>query len=137
MSRPRVLLADDSKPLLEGVAEFLASSFDVVGFAQDGQDLIAKASSLSPDVIVVDITMPILTGIEAVHELRRNGLASPVVFLTVHNETEFLQACLLEGAKGFVSKSHMKDDLIPAITSAMNGNVFVSHSVSPAGSRQR
>jgi len=81
-------------------------------------------------VIVVDITMPILTGIEAVHQLRSAGLAARFVFLTVHREDEFIQACLEEGAVGYVVKSNMKDDLITAINSAMAGKLFVSPGLS-------
>jgi DNA-binding NarL/FixJ family response regulator len=130
MNRPRVLLADDNKILTERVSEHLSSSFDVVGIAHDGHDLISEASRLAPDVIVADITMPIITGVEAVHELRAAGLATRVVFLTIHSEHEFLQACLDEGAVGYVVKSHMNTDLIPALNSAMAGKVFVSPSLS-------
>jgi len=130
MNRARVLLADDNKVLVGRVAELLASSFDVVGIAHDGPELISNALRLTPDVIVVDITMPILTGIEAVHQLRSAGLAARFVFLTVHREDEFLHACLEEGAVGYVIKSHMKDDLIPAINAAMAGELFVSPALS-------
>lgn len=130
MNRPRVLLADDNEILVKRVAEHLASLCDVVGIAYDGQDLISKAFQLAPDVIVTDIAMPTLTGVEAVHQLREAGLASRFVFLTVHSEHEFVQACLEEGALGYVVKSHMKGDLISAIHSAMEGKLFVSPSLS-------
>src|SRR6267378_270930 len=110
MNRPRVLLADDNKALAERVAGLLASSFDVVGIVDDGQDLISKALLLTPDVIVIDITMPILTGIDALHQLRSAGLAASCVFLTIHSEDEFLHACLKEGALGYVVKTHMRTD---------------------------
>jgi DNA-binding NarL/FixJ family response regulator len=129
MNRPRVLLADDNKALVKRVAEFLASSFDVVGIATDGKDLIFKARLLTPDVIVTDITMPILTGVDALHQLRTAGLADRFVFLTIHSEDEFLAACLKEGALGYVVKAHMKADLIPAIDSAMVGKLFISPSL--------
>ncbi|MGC1448865.1 MAG: response regulator transcription factor [Candidatus Sulfotelmatobacter sp.] len=130
MNHPRVLLADDNKILTERVAEHLAPAFDIVGIAHDGQELISKAVLLAPDVIVVDITMPILTGVEAVHQLREAGLQAKVVFLTIHSEDEFLQACLEEGAVGYVVKSHMNTDLIPALNSAMAEKLFVSPSLS-------
>lgn len=134
--RPRVLLADDNKLLVERVAELLASSFDVVGTALDGQVLVSKALRLTPDVIVVDITMPILTGIEAVHQLRNAGLDAKFVFLTIHTESEFLEACLDEGAVGYVLKTQMKDDLIPAINAAVAGKLFVSSAISMLEGRQ-
>jgi DNA-binding NarL/FixJ family response regulator len=130
VKRPRVLLADDNEILVKRIAEHLASSCDVVGIAHDGQDFILKALHLAPDLIVSDITMPILNGVAAVHQLREDGLAARFVFLTVHSEDEFLQACLEEGALGYVVKSHMKADLIPAIHSAMAGKLFVSPSLS-------
>ena len=130
MKRPSVLLADDNKRLLERVAELLAPSFDVVGIAHDGQDLVVKALQLTPDVIVVDITMPILTGIEAVHRLRNAGLGAKFVFLTIHSESEFLEACLAEGAVGYVLKTQMTGDLIRAINAAVAGKQFVSSGMS-------
>jgi len=130
VNRARILLADDNEPLLELTSKMLATTFDVAGIAHDGQDLVSKALLLSPDVIVADITMPILTGIEAAHRLRGAGLATRFVFLTIHSEHEFLQACLEEGALGYVVKSHITADLIPAIHAAMAGERFVSPSLS-------
>jgi DNA-binding NarL/FixJ family response regulator len=112
------------------VAKHLASSFDVVGVAHDGQDLISEALRLTPDVIVTDITMPILTGIEALHRLREAGQPTRVVFLTIHTEDAFVQACLEEGALGYVDKSRTRADLITAVRSAMAGKLFVSPSLS-------
>ncbi len=126
MNRARILLADDNTPVLKVTAKMLASSFDVVGMAHDGQDLVSKALLLAPDVIVVDITMPVMTGIEAAQQLRKAGLAARLVFLTIHSENEFIRACLEEGALGYVIKAHMKDDLVPAINAAMAGKLFVS-----------
>ncbi len=123
----RVLLADDYPPLLESVAALLRSSFDVVGTACNGEDLISQAMRLHPDVIVADITMPVLTGIEAAHQLREAGSGAKFVFLTVHPEDAFVQACQAEGALGYVVKSRMKADLIPAINAALNGQSYVSH----------
>jgi DNA-binding NarL/FixJ family response regulator len=130
VNHPSVLLADDNRLLVKQVAEHLASSFDVVGTAHDGRDLVVKALRLTPDVVVVDITMPILTGIEAVRQLRNAGLDTKFVFLTIHSESEFLEACLAEGAVGYVLKTQMKDDLVPAINAAVAGKQFVSSGVS-------
>ena len=130
MNRPRLLLADDNRLLMERVAQLLSTSFRVVDVAYDGQELVEKALRLIPDVIVVDISMPILSGIEAVQQLREAGLAAKIVFLTVHSESEFVDACVAAGAIGYVAKSQMKTDLIPAICSAMAGNLFVSPSLS-------
>jgi DNA-binding NarL/FixJ family response regulator len=130
MKHPRVLLADDNRLLVERVAELLAPSFDVVGTAHDGQELVHKALRLTPDVIVADITMPVLTGIEAVRRLRNAGLKTRFVFLTIHSESEFLEACLADGAVGYVLKTQMTGDLIPAINAAVAGKQFVSSGIS-------
>ncbi len=126
VNRTRILLADDNRPLLEVTAKLLASLFDVVGIAHDGQDLISKALLLTPDVIVADVTMPLMTGIEAAHQLREAGLPARLVFLTIHSESEFIRACLAEGALGYVIKTRINDDLIPAIDAVMMGRLFVS-----------
>ena len=126
----RILLADDHPVLLERVATLLRSSFDVVGTAHNGEDLIAEAMRLDPDVIVADIMMPVLTGIEAAHQLHEAGSRARFVFLTIHSEDEFVRACFAEGALGYVVKCRMGTDLIPAINAAFSGQSYVSRSVS-------
>jgi DNA-binding NarL/FixJ family response regulator len=126
LKRPRILLADDHLVVLQRVAKLLESVFDVVGSARTGREMVTQAMLLNPDVIVVDISMPELSGIEAVQELRKSGSTVKVVFLTIHSEDEFVQACFAEGALGYVVKAHMKTDLIPAINAALSGHPFVS-----------
>ncbi len=126
MNRPRVLLVDDHQLMLERVTALLQSAFDVVGAAHNGREMISEATRLNPDVIVADISMPALSGIEAAHQLRESGSTAKLVFLTIHAEQEFVDACLEEGALGYVVKSHMKTDLIPAINAALSGQCFVS-----------
>jgi DNA-binding NarL/FixJ family response regulator len=122
----RILLADDHPLMLEQVKRFLQSTFDVVGVAHDGYEMIGEAMRLDPDIIVADISMPELDGIKAVHRLREMGTRALIVFLTIQESPEFVEACLAEGALGFVAKSHMKSDLIPAINAALSGRCFVS-----------
>jgi len=88
--------------------------------------MVDKAMRLSPDIIVADISMPELDGIEAAHRLREMGFNASIVFLTIHESPEFAEACLAEGALGFVLKTQMKADLIPAINAALSGQRFVS-----------
>jgi DNA-binding NarL/FixJ family response regulator len=128
--KTRILLADDHPALLEREAALLGSSFDVVGTASSGEEMLSLAMRLDPTVIVADIMMPVLNGIEAAHRLREAGSRAKVVFLTVHAESEFVQACMAEGALGYVVKSHMGTDLIPAIKAALGGQVYISQSVS-------
>jgi len=125
-SRRRILLADDHPLMLERVKTFLEPTFDVVGLAHDGLEMVEEAKRLNPDIIVADISMPELDGIEAAHRLREMGARASIVFLTIHESPEFVEACLAEGALGFVAKSHMKTDLIPAINAVLAGQCFVS-----------
>ena len=126
VKRPRVLLADDHSAILERVASLLQSSFEVVGTATNGRDLILEAQRLRPDIIVSDISMPILSGIDAAHELREAGLKPKLIFLSVHERVEFLRACLAEGALGYVLKSRLAQDLLPAINAALVNRSFIS-----------
>jgi len=128
LKQPTVLLADDHSAFLERVLPLL-QDFQVVGTASNGRDLVTEALRLHPDVIISDITMPILTGIKAAHELREAGLTSKFVFLTVHEQPAFLHACFAEGAPGYVTKSHVATDLIPAINKVLSGHPFISPSM--------
>jgi DNA-binding NarL/FixJ family response regulator len=125
-TRRRILLADDYPLLIERVTIFLQPTFDVVGVAHNGLEMVEEAMRLNPDIIVADISMPELDGIEAADRLRRMGARATIVFLTIHESYEFVEACLATGALGYVVKSHMKTDLIPAINAALSGCRFVS-----------
>ena len=124
--KTKVLLADDHPPLVEAALTILRPHYDIVGIATDGAMLISEALRLSPDIIVSDITLPILNGIEAINRLRLASSQARVVFLTVHAEEGFLKACMAEGALGYVLKSRMKTQLIPAIEAALEGRSYVS-----------
>ena len=125
-SKPKLLLADDHPPLLEAASTLLKPHFDLVGIVTDGVMLVSEALRLRPDVIVTDITMPVMTGIDAVIQLRKSWSSAKIVFLTVHSEEEFLKACMAEGASGYVLKSRMKAHLIPAIDAALEGRIYIS-----------
>jgi DNA-binding NarL/FixJ family response regulator len=124
--RPRVLLADDHLALLDAEIALLSPYFDVVGTAADGAALVSKAHSLRPDVIVTDISMPVLSGIDAVYKLRNSGCTAMFVFLTIHSGKEFVDACMGAGALGYVQKYCMKHHLVPAIKAALAGQPYVS-----------
>jgi DNA-binding NarL/FixJ family response regulator len=129
LKRPRVLLADDNGPLVERVKSVLQKDFEIVGNVGTGSELVSEADRLRPDVIVLDVSMPGLTGIEAAHKLRLAGSMSKLVFLTVHERVEFVRACLAEGALGYVVKSRISMDLVPAISDALAGRRFISPSI--------
>ena len=124
--RPRVLLADDHLLVAEALRTLLSSEFDLVGVAQDGRELVEVACELEPDVIVADITMPHLNGIDAMIRLREEGNQAPVVFLTMHRDTVFARRALEAGASGFVLKHSASDELVTAIRAALQGQTYIT-----------
>jgi DNA-binding NarL/FixJ family response regulator len=129
LARPRILLADDHRAMLTREVSLLQTNFEVIGIVNDGKTLVSEANRLQPDVIVLDITMPIMTGIEAAHELRKSGSTAKLVFLTVHQETAFIDKCFSEGGSAYVIKSRMVSDLVPAIRQALSNHPFISPSM--------
>ena len=126
MSRPRVLLADDHRMVSEGLKHLLAEDFDLVGMVEDGPTLVAAAKKLKPDVIVADITMPHLNGIEAMVQLKKDNAGVRVVFLTMHQDPAYARRALEAGAAGFVVKHSAPAELVMAIQAAMKGQTFVT-----------
>jgi DNA-binding NarL/FixJ family response regulator len=126
LSRPRVLLADDHAQLLQAAADLLSTHYDTVGTATNGEMLIEEALRLRPEVIVTDIAMPGMSGVEAIKRLHELDFSPRVVILTIHQEEEFMKACMAEGALGFVIKSQMKGHLIAAVESALEGRMYIS-----------
>ena len=127
MSKLRVLLADDHREICTLVTHILEpAASEIVGSVGDGQALLEAAAKLKPDVIILDISMPVLNGIEAAVKLKESGSTSRVVFLTVHADPDFIKACLATGALGYVFKERMERDLLPAIHEALKGRAFVS-----------
>ena len=126
MVRARILLADDHKDIREKIMQQLEPEFEVVGAVEDGNALMEAASQMKPDVCVVDISMPIMSGIEAVTRMKASGSNVKIVFLTVHEDPDFLQAALETGALAYVVKSRVASDLSPAIRAALAGRLFVS-----------
>jgi DNA-binding NarL/FixJ family response regulator len=126
MSRPRVLLADDHRVVSEGLKHLLAEDFELVGMVQDGRALVAEAKKLKPDVIVADITMPHLNGIDAMIQLRKDNAGIKVVFLTMHQDPAYARRALDAGALGFVVKHSAPAELVMAIQAAMKGQTFVT-----------
>jgi DNA-binding NarL/FixJ family response regulator len=112
------------------VERLLAPTCEVVGSVPDGQSLFDAARRLAPDVVVTDISMPILNGIEASKQLNESGCAAKIIFLTVHSDADFVQTCLAIGAFGYVAKSRFAIDLIPAIQKAVAGHIFISPTLS-------
>ena len=131
MDKITILLADDHPCFPQLVESLLGATYEVVGTVSDGQALVDASLRLKPDVIITDISMPVLNGIEAVEQLRKSGCASKIIFLTIHSGTDFVRACLSLGAVGYVVKPRVATELVPAIREALAGRVFVSPQASP------
>jgi DNA-binding NarL/FixJ family response regulator len=129
MTRPRVLLADDHRIVAEGLKGILEPHFELVGVVEDGRDMLEAARRLKPDVIVADISMPHLNGIDALVKLKADDPGVRVVFLTMHTELAYLRRALAEGAAGFVLKHSASAELVQAIRSALAGKRFVTPSL--------
>ena len=126
MKRTSVLLADDHSFLLEGVRRLLEANLDVVGSADNGQALVESALSLRPDMVVLDISMPILNGIDAAKQIKRALPDTKLVFLTMHSNAIYLRKALEAGASAYVLKSGASDELLRAIEAARKGESYVS-----------
>lgn len=124
--RPRVLIADDHLLVAEALERLLSSEFDLAGVVEDGRALVEAAAKLRPDVIVADVTMPQLNGIDALVRLRQIGDQTPVVFLTMHRDASFARRALEAGASGFVLKHSASVELIAAIRAALQGKTYLT-----------
>lgn len=127
LSKIRVLLADDNIQVLQYVREFVSTNCcEVVSAVTDGQAAVGAAVQLLPDVVVLDLSMPVLNGIEAAKRILEARPSTRVVFLTVEKDRETCSAAMEAGACGYVLKPHLATDLIPAIKLAMDGGRFIS-----------
>lgn len=126
MEMVRVILADDHPHFSELLESLLSPGFEIVTKVGDGRALMEAALRLKADLILTDISMPVLNGIDAVDELRKMGCGTKVIFVTVHSEPEFVRSCLATGALGYIVKPRVAVDLLPAIRQVLAGYVFVS-----------
>lgn len=126
MARPRVLLADDHKLLLEAFQKLLEPEFEVVGTVTDGRSLLATAPTLQPDVIVVDISMPLLNGMEAARRLKQSLPTVKLVFLTMNQDVTLAAEAFNLGASAFVVKSSAASELRTAIQMALRGKTYMT-----------
>jgi DNA-binding NarL/FixJ family response regulator len=133
MSLPRVLLADDHRIVLTGLRGILQADFDVIAEAENGLELYERTLALSPDVVVVDVSMPVQNGIDAVRRLRASGCNARIVFLSMHNDATYATRALGVGAQGYVVKHAAADELVDAIRTVLGGGMFVSPQLRSAG----
>ena len=126
MSRTRILLADDHKMFAQGLRGLLEDEFDLVGSVENGQALVDAAHELAPDVIVADISMPVLNGLDAVRQLREQGVTAKVIFLTMHADDRLLAEAFRCGGTGYVLKQSAGEELIVAIRQVLDGHKYVT-----------
>jgi len=124
--KPRLLLADDHTLLLDGFRLMLAPEFDLVGSVEDGQALLAAAKALKPDVILLDISMPHLNGIDAARRIRKFLPSARLIFVTMHSDADYVAEAFRAGAMGYLLKRSAASELLTAIRTVLKGNHYVS-----------
>ena len=129
MTRPRILMADDHRMVAEGLRSLLEPACELIEIVEHGQALVEAAQRLQPDVIVADITMPLLNGLDAVEQLRRLGCQAKVVFLTMHKDALYAARAMRTGASGFVLKHSASADLLTAIQEALAERTYVTPAI--------
>jgi len=127
--KPRILLADDHKIVLEGLRGLLEGDFDLLGSVTNGRAMLEQVEHLKPDVVVADISMPLLNGIDAARKLRESGSKVKIVFLTMHPDVSYATRAMEAGASGYVLKHSASDELVEAIHEALAGRIYVSRSL--------
>lgn len=126
MNRSRVLVADDHRIVAEGLRGILEPTYELVGIVENGRELVDQALALRPDVIVADITMPLLNGLDAMALLQRQDCRSKFVFLTMHKDVTYAAKALRQGAMGYVLKHSASEELLKALKAVFAGEKYVS-----------
>jgi len=124
--RPRVLLADDHTLMLDGIRLMLQPEFELVGSVEDGQALLRAAGKLKPDIVLLDISMPLLNGIDAGRQLRKILPSAKLIFVTMHADPDFVTEAFRLGASGYVLKRAAATELLTAIREVLRGDKYVS-----------
>jgi len=130
MSKPRILLADDHLIVLEGERTVLAERFEVVRTVSDGRSLVEAALMLEVDLVVLDVSMPLLSGIEAAFRIKASLPETKLLFFTMHSEISYLQAAFEAGASGYVLKSAGNREILTAVEKVLEGQIYVSSDLS-------
>ena len=125
----RVVLADDHREVIAKVRGVLGDEFEIVEAAENGQQAVDAVLALDPDVLVSDISMPLLDGLQAARRIQKTNSRVKIIFLTIHEDRDFIAAAFSAGAMGYVTKRHLSTDLVFAIEEALRGHTFVSNSV--------
>jgi DNA-binding NarL/FixJ family response regulator len=129
MWRPRIVLADDHRLLLDAFTKLLETEYEVAGAFGDGRTLLTEAPRLKPDVIVLDICMPLLNGLDAARQLRRTLPGAKLIFLTVNQDADYAAEAFRIGASGYLLKSAAASELFQAIQEVLEGRTYVSPAI--------
>lgn len=124
MARARILVADDHEEVRNTIVRLLKRQFEVLGAVGDGPEFLEAAARLKPDVCVIDISMPTMSGIEVAHRIKQSNSQMRIVFLTLHDDFDFRTAALETGAEGYVTKAKMCGDLVFAVSEVLAGRRF-------------
>jgi DNA-binding NarL/FixJ family response regulator len=126
VDKVRVVLADDSPLFGAIIPSILGGSFHVVAAVSDGRQAMIAVLDLHPDILITDLSMPYLNGLQLAHELKKATCRTKIIMLTMHNESALISAALDAGVLGYVLKARLSRDLVPAVNEVLNGNTFVS-----------
>jgi DNA-binding NarL/FixJ family response regulator len=124
----RVVLADDHREVIAKVRGVLGNEYEVLEAAENGQQAVTAVLALDPDIFVTDISMPLLNGLQAARSIQKTNSRVKIIFLTIHEDRDFITAAFSAGATGYVTKRRLSIDLVPAIEEALKGHTFVSDS---------
>ena len=125
----RVVLADDHREIITMVRSILDDEFEVIQVAENGNQAVRAVLAMDPDVLVTDISMPILDGLQAARTIQEAHCRAKIVFLTIHEGSDFIAAAFSAGGTGYVTKRRLSTDLVFAIRESMTGHTFVSNSM--------
>ncbi len=125
----RVVLADDHREVIAKVRGVLGEEFEILEAAENGHQAVSAVLALDPDILITDISMPLLNGLQAARRIQKANSRVKIIFLTIHEDRDFIAAAFSAGATGYVTKRRLASDLVPAIQEALKGNTFVSNSI--------
>jgi DNA-binding NarL/FixJ family response regulator len=125
----RVVLADDHREVIAKIRGVLGAEFEIIEAAENGNQAVIAVLELNPDIFVTDISMPVLNGLQAARRIQKTNSRVKIIFLTIHEDRDFIAAAFSAGATGYVTKRRLSTDLVLAIQEALKGHTFVSDSI--------
>jgi DNA-binding NarL/FixJ family response regulator len=129
VDRIRVVLADDHREVIAKIRGVLGDEFEIIEAAENGHQAVTAVLALDPDIFVTDISMPVLNGLQAARSIQKTNSRVKIIFLTIHEDRDFIAAAFSAGATGYVTKRRLSTDLVVAIQEALKGRAFVSNSI--------